>query len=266
VLERRIFVVALIGIGQRLVQRSFKALGESRHKSSLFLHHALQRMLVLTGKVHDLSHFGLGDFECIDPAFTNAVIVNVEHDACRIVPVLLKEPLQNVDDEFHRRVIVIENQHAIEAGLFRLCLGTRYDSRAAPGIVPPVVSRLQSGSASSHGIPADGQSFLPSPRRSCSDALHVGIATMIVRPSFALTIWRRRIARQNPAIVTILLTWAAGATARDSGIGRPGGNHAKENPAASYATGPHAANMNAALEIAVGSAYFARAKAVSKGL
>src|SRR5258707_13283999 len=35
--------------------------------SSLFFHHALQRMLVFAGKVHNLRHFGFGNFIRIDP-------------------------------------------------------------------------------------------------------------------------------------------------------------------------------------------------------
>ena len=32
---------------------------------------------MLTGKIHDLSHFGLGHFERKDPAFTDAVVDDV---------------------------------------------------------------------------------------------------------------------------------------------------------------------------------------------
>lgn len=72
-----VFVVPLIGERQRLVKRLFQALGESRHVTSLLLHHALQRMLILSGEIHDLRHFGLGHLECIDPALANSMIVNM---------------------------------------------------------------------------------------------------------------------------------------------------------------------------------------------
>ncbi len=91
VLERRVFVVTLVGESERLMKRLFQALGESRHVTSLLLHHALQRMLILSGEIHDLGHFGLGHLECIDPAFAHSVIVNMEHDAGRGLAVLLEK-------------------------------------------------------------------------------------------------------------------------------------------------------------------------------
>ena len=47
-------------------------------------------MLMLTGKVHDLRHFGLGHFESIDPAFANAMIMDMQHDAGSGFAVLLE--------------------------------------------------------------------------------------------------------------------------------------------------------------------------------
>ena len=77
VFERRVFVVSFVGERERLMERLFEALRESRHFTSLLLHHALQRMLMLTGEIHDLRHLGLGHFERKDPAFAHAVVVDV---------------------------------------------------------------------------------------------------------------------------------------------------------------------------------------------
>jgi hypothetical protein len=49
--------------------------------ASLLFHHALQRMLVFTRKVHNLRHFGFGHFIRVDPAFPDAVMVEMQHDA-----------------------------------------------------------------------------------------------------------------------------------------------------------------------------------------
>src|SRR5215472_7380877 len=77
-------------------------------------------MLVLAGEVHDLCHFGLGDLIGVNATFANSVIVNMHHDPRRGVAVLVEEPLENIDDEFHRRVVIIEQEHAIHIGPLRL--------------------------------------------------------------------------------------------------------------------------------------------------
>src|SRR5215813_14714337 len=81
--------------------------------ASFLLHHALQRMLVLAGEVHDLRHLGLGDLVSKDAAFADAVMVNMEHDSCGGIAVLVEEALQHVHHELHRRVVVIEQQHSV---------------------------------------------------------------------------------------------------------------------------------------------------------
>ena len=90
-------------------------------------------MLILSGEIHDLGHFGLGHLKCIDPAFAHSMIVNMEHDAGRCLAVLLEKTLQHVDHEFHRRVIVVQDQDPVEAGLLGLGLGARDDGGAAAG-------------------------------------------------------------------------------------------------------------------------------------
>src|ERR1700733_4755092 len=75
---------------------------------SLLLHYALQRMLMFTGKVHNLRHFGFRHLIGEDTALTNSMLMHMHHDSvCRLV-VLVEEPLEDVDHELHRRVVVIE--------------------------------------------------------------------------------------------------------------------------------------------------------------
>ena len=101
VLERRIFVVALIGERQGAMEGLLEVARKRRHVCSvlthymvpafpqrhwdlrdlLFFHHALQRMLVFAGKVHDLRHLGLGHLVGVDPALANAVLVHMHHDS-----------------------------------------------------------------------------------------------------------------------------------------------------------------------------------------
>ena len=71
-------------------------------------------------EIHDLRHLGLGHLERVDPTFPNTMVVNVEHDARRLVPILLKEAFEHVDNELHRCVVVVEKKHAVKAWLLRL--------------------------------------------------------------------------------------------------------------------------------------------------
>src|ERR1700733_12721273 len=100
---------------------------------SLLLHYALQRMLMFSGKVHDLRHFGLGNLIGEDAAFPDPVLMHMHHDPMGRLLILVEEALENMDHELHRRVIVIEQQDPIEVrplGL-RLGLGNNRSARSA---------------------------------------------------------------------------------------------------------------------------------------
>ena len=145
-LERRVLMMTLVGDRQRPMQGLFKAVRESWHfnfssfvlavpPESLLFHHALQRMLMFAGKVHDLRHFGLGHLVGEDAAFADPVLMHMQHDPMRRLVVLVEEALQHVDHEFHRRVVVVEKQHAIQVG--RLVCGLRLgdDRGARPALI-----------------------------------------------------------------------------------------------------------------------------------
>src|SRR5262245_23830320 len=99
-------------------------------------------MLMLTGKIHDLSHLGLGNFVGEDAALSDAVVMNMQHDASGRFAILLEEPFENVDDELHRRVVVVEKQDPVEARLLGLGFGARDDCGAAPRAVSAMVAVL----------------------------------------------------------------------------------------------------------------------------
>lgn len=65
-------------------------------------------------EVHHLCHFGFGNLVGKYPTFADTVMMNMQHDAGRFLPVFLEEVLHNMNDEFHRRVIVVQQQHTIE--------------------------------------------------------------------------------------------------------------------------------------------------------
>ena len=74
-------------------------------------------------KVHDLRHLGLGNFVCVNTALADAVMMDMEHNADRRFMILVEESLQHLNDKLHRRIIVVEQQHPVEARLLGLRLG-----------------------------------------------------------------------------------------------------------------------------------------------
>ena len=80
---------------------------------------------MFAGKVHNLRHFGFGHLIRKNTTLADAVLMHMHHDPMGRLVILIEETLEDVDHELHRRVVVIEQQHAIEVwplGL-RPCLG-----------------------------------------------------------------------------------------------------------------------------------------------
>src|SRR5262245_51770092 len=78
-----------------------------------FLHHTLQRVLVLPRVCRDLLNFGGCHVPGIDPTDANAFPVHLEHDLGGPLPGHAKEFLQYHDDKLHGGVVVVE-QHDLE--------------------------------------------------------------------------------------------------------------------------------------------------------
>src|SRR5882724_3837468 len=95
----------------------------------LLFHDALQRMLVFAGKVHNLCHLGFRDFVGKNPAFANPMVVDVQHYPRRGLMVLVEETLDHMDHEFHRCVVIIEDEHTIQARPLGLRPGLADDGR-----------------------------------------------------------------------------------------------------------------------------------------
>src|SRR5712691_11178285 len=119
-------------------------------------------MLLLAREVHHLRHLGFCDFIRIDTAFADPVLVHMKHDPCGVFAVFVEEPLQDLHDEFHRRVIVVQQQHAVEIGPLGLRLDAGDDGGALLVIAAaPVVS---AGHARLNGISPDLLAEPPEPR------------------------------------------------------------------------------------------------------
>ena len=130
VFERGVFVPAFGGQGQSPVQRLLKV--SRQHRSiligSVFLDRALQGVLMLPGEIHDLVDLGLRDLVRKHTAHANAAMMNVQHDPHCILVALAEELLQHVNDEFHRRVIVVQHQDLVHRRLFRLGADLGHDA------------------------------------------------------------------------------------------------------------------------------------------
>ena len=91
-------------------------------------------------KVHDLRDLGFRDLIRIDAAFADPVVMNMQHYSRGGFVIFAEEAFQNMHDELHRRVVVIENEdpvHVRPLGL-RLCLGN--DRSARPALLVPALT------------------------------------------------------------------------------------------------------------------------------
>ena len=64
-------------------------------------------MAMLASHVHDLRHLGLRDLVGIDAANAHAFVMHMQHDAGRVFPAFVEEPLQDENDELHRSIVVV---------------------------------------------------------------------------------------------------------------------------------------------------------------
>ena len=74
-------------------------------------------MLMSAGEFNDLRHFCFRNLVGEHAANTHAMTMDMQHDLHRFLARLAEEPLQDVHDELHRRVIVVQQKNFVEAGL-----------------------------------------------------------------------------------------------------------------------------------------------------
>src|ERR1700761_3523460 len=86
-------------------------------------------MLMPARKFNDLRHFCFSDLECEHAANTHAMTMDMEHHLYRVLAAFGEEFLQDVHNEFHRRVVIIEQQNLVE----RRFLGFRARARDDTG-------------------------------------------------------------------------------------------------------------------------------------
>src|SRR5690242_4986418 len=79
-------------------------------------------MLVLPGEIHNLRHFGFGDLIGVYAANTDPAPMHMQHDAGRFLTALGEKALEDMHDELHWGVVVVQHQHLVHRRLLRLRL------------------------------------------------------------------------------------------------------------------------------------------------
>lgn len=109
----------------------------------VFLDCALQWMLMLPRQIHGLRDFGLSHLVGKNTANADAALVHVQHNLRRILLVFIEKSFEDVDDELHRRVVVVQHQHFVHCralGFFarlndNACRLVAVDARRAYGVI-----------------------------------------------------------------------------------------------------------------------------------
>jgi hypothetical protein len=102
---------------------------------------ALQRVLMAAGEIHYLRDLGLGNLVAEHADNRDALFMHRQHDLEGLRVRHAEESLQHRDDEFHRGVIVIQQQHLVERRPLRLGPGLDRDG----GIVIAILVLVRTG-------------------------------------------------------------------------------------------------------------------------
>src|SRR3954462_4376319 len=97
-------------------------------------------MLVLPCKVHYLGNLRFRHLIGINATDPDAPLVHMEHDSCGLFPTLVEKPLENMNNELHGGIVVIEQQNLVEAGLLGFRLSPGDDTRMRPVLGAPSLS------------------------------------------------------------------------------------------------------------------------------
>ena len=82
-----------------------------------------------SGGLDHLRNLGLRDLIRKDPTHADAILMNVQHDSQRCLAGFVEEAFKDISHKLHRRVVIIENQHAVHRGLLGLRLRLGDDGR-----------------------------------------------------------------------------------------------------------------------------------------
>ncbi len=71
-------------------------------------------------KVYGLRNFSLSNLKRVDTANADPPLVDVQHDLGGLFTILIEEPFQDMNDELHRGIIVVQEKHLVKGGLLGL--------------------------------------------------------------------------------------------------------------------------------------------------
>ena len=83
-------------------------------------------------KFNHLRDFRFGDFIGEHAANSDSVTMHMQHDLDSFVAAFVEESLQNVNDELHGRIIVVQDEDLVQARLLRFRARFRDDARTGP--------------------------------------------------------------------------------------------------------------------------------------
>jgi hypothetical protein len=103
----------------------------------LLFQYTFERILTFVCKFFDRADLGLRDLVGIDSGHTHAVLMNMEHNTGGFGMRFVKDLLQDLNHEFHRCVVVVQQDAFVERRFFgsRLLFGAPLGDNFAVTIV-----------------------------------------------------------------------------------------------------------------------------------
>ena len=97
----------------------------TRTRALFLFHGALQRMLMPARHIHHLAHLGFRNLERKHTHHGHALFMHRQHDLERLRMVQPEKAFQHMHHKFHRREIIVQQQHFIKR--WPLGLGPRFN-------------------------------------------------------------------------------------------------------------------------------------------
>src|SRR6185312_8028280 len=99
-------------------------------------------MLMTAGKFNDLRHLCFCNLVGEHPTNSHTVAVDMQHDLDGGFAAFAEERLEDVNDELHRRVVVVQQKNLVEAGLLGFRTRARDDAGSRTRAVASALSVL----------------------------------------------------------------------------------------------------------------------------
>ena len=105
------------------------------------------------GEFNHLGHLGFRYLVGENATDTHAMTMDMQHDLYSLVSPLIEKLLEDMNDELHRRVVVVQNKDLVEAGFlgFRARLRDHAGARPRAGAVRAALPALAIVARVSHG-------------------------------------------------------------------------------------------------------------------